>query len=182
MKRYVITVAPETDGDTPTESHTTLRVDVSTGQVRITELIVRAAGEDGLTSGGVPPIDLGLLARALTAPATVSSVAEPIQSVGDGPVEIPDATSRRPHKRTTRGTSRQTSVRASGNKTVKPVKNATPSSGPRPYRRMPDPEQVMDVYRQTGSITAVADHFDVPRHTVVSWARRLRTMGHIIGR
>jgi hypothetical protein len=55
-------------------------------------------------------------------------------------------------------------------------------AGTRAYRRMPDPEQVMDVYHQTGTITGVAEHFNVPRHTVAGWARRLRSLGHTIGR
>jgi hypothetical protein len=64
-----------------------------------------------------------------------------------------------------------------------PAAAAAPAvTAPRAYRRMPDPEQVMDVYRQTGSITGVAEHFGVPRHTVAGWARRLRGQGHTIGR
>lgn len=35
-------------------------------------------------------------------------------------------------------------------------------SGTRAYRRMPEPEQVLQVYGQTGSITGVAKHLDVP--------------------
>jgi hypothetical protein len=65
---------------------------------------------------------------------------------------------------------------------AKASKATAPAAGTRARRRMPDPEQVMDVYNQTGSITAVAGHFEVPRHTVAGWARRLRTMGHAIGR
>jgi hypothetical protein len=64
-----------------------------------------------------------------------------------------------------------------------PAAAAAPAvTAPRAYRRMPNPEQVMDVYRQTGSITGVAEHFSVPRHTVAGWARRLRGQGHTIGR
>lgn len=64
-----------------------------------------------------------------------------------------------------------------------PAAAAAPAvTATRAYRRMPDPEQVMDVYRQTGSITGVAEHFGVPRHTVAGWARRLRGQGHTIGR
>jgi hypothetical protein len=59
---------------------------------------------------------------------------------------------------------------------------APAAAGTRAYRRMPDPEQVMDAYRQTGTIGGVAEHFNVPRHTVAGWARRLRSLGHTIGR
>jgi transposase-like protein len=44
---------------------------------------------------------------------------------------------------------------------------------------MPDPDIVLDAYRQVGGTTALARHFGVPRHTASSWLRRLRTMGHL---
>jgi hypothetical protein len=52
----------------------------------------------------------------------------------------------------------------------------------RPYRRMPPAAEVMKAYRQVGTIGGLAQHFDVPRHTVQGWARLLRRQGHAIGR
>jgi hypothetical protein len=52
----------------------------------------------------------------------------------------------------------------------------------RAYRRMPEPAEVLDVYAQTGSITRLAEHYGVPRHTANGWARRLRQQGYAIGR
>jgi hypothetical protein len=52
----------------------------------------------------------------------------------------------------------------------------------RAYRRMPDPDTVMKAYGKTGSISALAEHFDVPLHTANHWARRLRGQGYAIGR
>jgi hypothetical protein len=52
----------------------------------------------------------------------------------------------------------------------------------RNYRRMPPVDDVMAAYEQTGSVSALADHFGVPRHTVQGWARRLRREGYQIGR
>ena len=52
----------------------------------------------------------------------------------------------------------------------------------RPYRRMPDPDTIMKAYRKVGTVTGLADRFDVPRHTVTHWARRLRSQGYDIGR
>jgi hypothetical protein len=40
----------------------------------------------------------------------------------------------------------------------------------------------MAVYAQTGTITGVAEHYSVPRHTAAGWASRLRRQGHAIGR
>lgn len=55
-------------------------------------------------------------------------------------------------------------------------------AGERPYRRMPDPETIMKAYRKVGTISGLADRFEVPRHTVNHWARRLRNQGYDIGR
>lgn len=52
----------------------------------------------------------------------------------------------------------------------------------RAYRRMPPAEEVMAAYQQVGSVSGLADHFNVPRHTVQGWARQLRKQGHAIGR
>lgn len=54
--------------------------------------------------------------------------------------------------------------------------------GERPYRRMPDPDTIMKAYRKVGTVTGLADRFEVPRHTVNHWARRLRSQGYDIGR
>jgi hypothetical protein len=53
--------------------------------------------------------------------------------------------------------------------------------GARPYRRMPAADTVMAAYRRVGSVSALAEHFDVPVHTVQGWARQLRRHGYTIG-
>ncbi|MEV4511557.1 hypothetical protein AB0K00_21600 [Dactylosporangium sp. NPDC049525] len=52
----------------------------------------------------------------------------------------------------------------------------------RMYRRMPPAEQVIAAYQQVGSISGLADHFNVPTYTAQGWARQLRKQGHAIGR
>lgn len=59
---------------------------------------------------------------------------------------------------------------------------ATAATGSRVYRRMPDPDEVMAAYAKAGTVSGLADHFDVPLHTVTHWARRLREQGFQIGR
>ena len=55
-------------------------------------------------------------------------------------------------------------------------------TGRRIRRQMPPAEQVIAAYEQAGTINGLADHFDVPTHTVYSWARTLRSRGYDIGR
>jgi hypothetical protein len=62
---------------------------------------------------------------------------------------------------------------------VKPAKGT--GQGARPYRRMPAAEEVMAAYRRVGSVSGLAEHFDVPVHTVQGWARQLRRQGYTIG-
>jgi hypothetical protein len=52
----------------------------------------------------------------------------------------------------------------------------------RAYRRMPPADEVMASYEEIGSISGLADHYGVPRHTAQGWARQLRRHGHSIGR
>ena len=52
MAGYTITIAPTDDEAGP---QTTIRVDTSTGNARITELTVRAADGGGLSLSNFPP-------------------------------------------------------------------------------------------------------------------------------
>lgn len=61
-------------------------------------------------------------------------------------------------------------------------KSKTSAGGERAYRRMPDPNEVMAAYEEVGTVSGLAEHFGVPRHTVNHWARRLRGQGYEIGR
>lgn len=178
MSRYVITITPDNEGAAGgAAAHTTVRVDISTGQTRITELTVRAASGGGLAPADLPPVDLDLLIRALAAPTpppALPPVAEPAEEMAPPPPP--------PRRRARKAAVKKSAAKATKSAARKATKQAAESTGTRAYRRMPEPEQVMEVYRQTGSITAVAEHFGVPRHTVAGWARRLRALGHSIGR
>ena len=60
--------------------------------------------------------------------------------------------------------------------------SAKAPTGRRIRRQMPPADQVIAAYEQAGTINGLADHFDVPTHTVYSWARTLRSRGYDIGR
>jgi hypothetical protein len=72
VSRFVITIAPDNaDADHTASAQTTVRVDTSSGQTRITELTVRAADGGGLAPADLPAVDLELLIRALAAPPAI---------------------------------------------------------------------------------------------------------------
>jgi len=79
------------------------------------------------------------------------------------------------------GAPRKRATRASRAAETPKRADATARRGSRPYRRMPPVEEVMAAYRQAGSVSAMADHFGVPSHTVQGWARQLRRHGYAIG-
>jgi hypothetical protein len=100
MDSYTITIAPNDDSG----ATTTLVVDTSGEQVRITDMHLHAAG--GIAGGTMPTVDFGLLLRAVgaapsaqpsieTAPADVPALAEPVVPPVDA-VDVPAAAAEEP--------------------------------------------------------------------------------------
>ncbi len=211
MSTYTIVITADDDATTST----TLRLDTSGGDVRLTDVHLHAG--NGLSTGQLPAIDYGLLLRAI-APATPTPVtAAPAAPAGtvhvaatpqpaSGPraaakrAPRPTRTGRRPASATTpapaepatstrtrRAATAANKSAAAPNKTARtakkaaratPVKNAPRAAaggGERAYRRMP--ADFAAVYRQAATAAAVADHYEVPRHTAHGWIRRLREQG-----
>ncbi|MEV0361048.1 hypothetical protein AB0H71_33845 [Nocardia sp. NPDC050697] len=46
----------------------------------------------------------------------------------------------------------------------------------RSYRKMPNPDDLAGQYARLGTVTAVANHYGVPRHTAQGWVGRLRKL------
>jgi hypothetical protein len=178
-------------GDGFAGAHTTVRVDTSSGHARITELTVRAGDGGGLAPADLPALDLDLLIRALAAPIPTPLVAadaalderpSPTVSAGARRGGRPPRTASKDVRKTAKKAGRKAAKKAAKAGTA--AKKAAPGEreGRRAYRRMPDPETVLAAYAQTGTVTGLAEHFGVPRHTATGWARRLRAEGHAIGR
>jgi len=192
MSSYTITITP----DDSTLASTTLRVDVSENLPRITELMVRAGAAAGLSPRQLPAVDLDLLLRAVS-PGAVPAVgqqapeslpaAEAPANVAEAPAaeESPRSPGRRRRaaaaaepKQTGRAAKR-TGRKAAAEQPAKSGRaaKAAKAGGERAYRRAPD--DLVDVFRQLGGVTAVARHYQVPRYTAQSWIRRLRREGQV---
>jgi hypothetical protein len=74
----------------------------------------------------------------------------------------------------TRSATARTGAGASRRSVAKATEAATQG---RAYRRMP--ADFVEVFQQAGGVTAVADHYSVPRHTAQGWVRRLRQEGSL---
>ncbi|MFI5834149.1 hypothetical protein ACIA5A_10780 [Micromonospora sp. NPDC051300] len=171
MSQYIITIVPvEDDGEeiTGPVAQTVVRLDTGDGHPVVRELTVRAPQSAGLT-GELPYVDFDALLRAFVPPQDrergrdAGSGDRPGPGVGPVPAAVP-----------------VTTAVASGPPPPRPARRAAEperlsrlKSG-RAYRRAPDPADLEAVYEQVGTISRVAEHFDVPVHTAQGWISRLR--------
>jgi hypothetical protein len=158
---YNITITPQDDP----RIQTTISVEVErTGRaVRVTEMTVRAAKGAGLPGSRLPAVDVELLLRAILPPAAGQ---EPPRARGRAGKQARPAAARQSAAAERRDSKR------SGTSTAR----RAPAGGDmRAYRRMPD--DLAETYAQLNSITALAQHYGVPRHTAQGWMNRMRKQG-----
>jgi hypothetical protein len=176
MSSYTITITP----DDTTRASTTVRVDVTDDAARITELLVKAGGPNGLAAHQLPAIDLDLLLRAIQPAAAPPALRGSRRSVTRAESTSDESTTRR-----RAGTRRQRGAKATAAKEApakaargtRTVAKKSASGGERAYRRAPG--DLVQVFSDLGGVTAVAKHYGVPRHTAQSWVRRLRNEGRL---
>ncbi|WP_330186426.1 hypothetical protein KZZ52_27755 [Dactylosporangium sp. AC04546] len=186
MGLYTITISPD-DGS---GAQTTVTVDVEGDDMRIMEVTVKSATGAGLAGGRLPDVDFDLLLRAINPnragqPAPSRPPAED-SPAGTAPATTAPATTA-PATTAASAPSGATASRRSpsstpaatpGGEGARRGKPKVDAGGPpadlggRAYRKMPD--DLAEVYEQTRSVTAVAKHFGVPRHTAQGWMNRLR--------
>ena len=197
MAGYTITITPTDDETGPL---TTIRVDMGSGSARITELTVRAVEGAGLSPQQLPAVNLEQLIAALAPPvpagiaatphpterpsAAVETVAPEASSAAEVSEPSGPSTSSgragRPARVKKAGRTAPAKKAPSRSRQAKAEKAAVatqPASGRRAYRRMPEAGDVLAAYREVGGTTALARHYDVPRHTATGWLRRLRSQG-----
>jgi len=170
MSGYTVTITPSGDQSGP---QTTVQVDTTSGSARVTELTVRAGG-NGLSPQELPAIDLALLIAALAPGSAPAITATPAAAAE--PAAAP-ARTRQPRGRRARKAAEAPAKATRGRRRASAAAEA-PKAG-RAYRRMPAQDDVVAAWNQSQSASALAAHFDVPRHTAQGWLRRLRSMGVI---
>jgi hypothetical protein len=170
---YTVTITPSGGRSGP---QTTIHVETANGTPRVTELTVRG-DRRGVSAPDLPAIDFAGLVAALS-PAPAPTETAPAATGGGQP------RGRRTRKpATAKAAARKTAAtKTAATKVTRRRRRAadtdTPAAG-RAYRRMPDQDEVVAAWQSSGSTSAVAAHFAVPRHTASGWLRRLRTMGVI---
>jgi hypothetical protein len=176
---YTITITPDDQNVT-----TSLRLDTTSGEVRLTDLNVHADG--GMALAELPTIDFALLLRAIgpVAGGTGAGPASPRSrrrvkattstrrsALRESPAaDQGPSTTKRAGKPAGKVAEKRVGKRV-GKRTSRKAASVEESQGARAYRRMP--EDFAAVYRDAGSAAAVAEHYGVPKHTAYSWIRRL---------
>jgi hypothetical protein len=170
MSGYTVTITPSGDQSGP---QTTIQVDTTSGAARVTELTVKAGG-NGLSPQELPVIDLALLVAALAPSSTAAITAAPAAPAPAAST----ARSRQPRGRRARKAAEAPAKATRGRRRAAAAAPEAPKAG-RAYRRMPAQDDVVAAWNESHSASALAAHFDVPRHTAQGWLRRLRSMGVI---
>jgi hypothetical protein len=150
MTRYTVVIRPEHAGD-GAQGEATVVVETGSSTPRIVEMTIRASSTDGRSAVTMPSIDLAGVVHALSAgirPA--DSAAAPTVA----PATVVDAPGAADVPQEPAGTAREN----------------------RPYRQMPPAEDLKAVHERVGTVTALAAHYGVPRHTAQGWMTRLRKM------
>ncbi|MBX7266877.1 hypothetical protein KIF24_13150 [Micromonospora sp. Llam7] len=165
MGDYTITIRAES-----ADTETVICVDMDDSTPRVVELVMRAGS--GMSAPALPSFDLNLLLRALfpdrTVPVAPTAAEHAVGSSAEEPsAEQPRATAA--GKRSVRSGANRAAAGAARRRTEASVPKG------RVYRRMPD--DVVEVFNRTGTVTAVAEHYGVPRHTAQGWIGRLRRRG-----
>lgn len=176
MSGYTVTITPAGGQGGP---ETTIHVDTTTGAARVVELTVKAADGNGLAPQQLPTFDLAGLVAAL-APGTVPAITAE-SAVADTPSVTTAERGGRGRRSRAATKAEKTGPKKSvarGRRRAAATAEEETKTG-RAYRRMPDQDEVVAAWRESGSASQVAQHFGVPRHTATGWLRRLRSLGVI---
>lgn len=151
MGTFIITITPVADGETVDSdaAQTTLCVEAEPGRAAIKGLTVRVPEGASAIPAELLAIDLERLASAFA--TTYDGVSPMPSTAGAGPHHAADQVS----------------------------EDDAGRGRTRAYRRIPDADELKNVYLETRSITGVADRFGVPVHTAQGWISRMRRKGVI---
>jgi hypothetical protein len=167
MSSYTITIKAD-----DANAETKVTVDDSGGRPKVTEVSVRATSGGGLSAQQLSAIDPDLLLRAVAPRAATKATS----SAAGRPSAAPrKATAKRATKKAAArkaGAKKATGTKATVRRAKRTTASASGSTGARVYRRMPD--DLAATFASVGSISAVARHYGVPRHTAQGWVARLR--------
>lgn len=169
MDSYTVVIFPANEcgkGDSSDVPRLTIRVDAVEPDMRVAGIAIKTAAPAGLTSEEVLGIDIAAIVKALACRFLAADSA--VMQTGS----LSSAPIRQPGQVALLGESSPPTVGP-----VPPPRIAQTERG-RAYRKMPDIGELRATYERLGTVTAVAKHYCVPRHTAQGWMGRLRKLDH----
>ncbi|MFC8387032.1 hypothetical protein [Nocardia sp. NPDC057272] len=171
MGSYTVVIFPDnanSKGDSSDVPRLTIRVDAAEPDMRVVGIAIKTTAPGGLTSEEVLGVDIAAIVKAMACrflPAAYSAVV----STGS----LSSALIRQQGQMALR--------EASATRAVDPVPapHIAQTDKGRAYRKMPDIGELRATYERLGTVTAVAKHYGVPRHTAQGWMGRLRKLDHL---
>lgn len=174
MSAYTVTIQHDGDRTEAGSTYAVIRVETGPPSPRIVEMAVYSSSPEGLTAKSLPAIDLNLVVDALQSGVYRSSPASVQETERPKAVAAPSKPVRqKSHRRPTLepGHDDQSADAA----TAADEKPADVRAD-RAYRRMPDADELQAAYERIGTVTGIAKHYGVPRHTAQGWMSRLRKL------
>ncbi|WP_131817321.1 hypothetical protein [Nocardia salmonicida] len=165
------------DASTP---RLTIQVDGRQPDLRVTGIAIDTTDPKGLTSSNIPDVDIAAIVSALASKFTPRvKDSSSASSRVDLPGLRPENTNSAPNSFLV--ATECDDVRPSSsqpNAAMEPFSDDAPPDS-RPYRRMPDVDELRSLYEDLGTVTALAKHYGVPRHTAQGWMGRLRKQAQL---
>lgn len=192
VSAYTVTIVPVPDagGASGGDSQVVIRVETGGPTPRITEMTVRAASAaaEGLSTEDLPRIDLEAVVRALVAgvvpvgsdPGAAARPATATQQGRRAPAgrQAPRSAGQSSAGQGSAGQGGdfvQTTLDTPGMEEPAAAPDGSTGGGTeRSYRRMPGVAQLLADYERIGTVTGLAQHYGVPRHTAQGWMGRAR--------
>lgn len=166
MSRYTVLIMPTAQTERTGEGcGLRVEVDLQQPQSQITGISITTNHPDGITAENYTEIDIAGISNALAERFSTSHLSETARMT---------STSAKSEPRTVAGTvanDRNGSVEPN-----EPAKQSTVDKQGRAYRKMPNPKELKEKLNDLGTVTALAVHYDVPRHTAQGWVGRLRKL------
>ncbi|MEU1550757.1 hypothetical protein [Nocardia sp. NPDC005745] len=176
MGSYTVVITPhhaEAGATNISAPQLTIEVEDSRPEPRVTGIAISTEGSTGLTPQALTDIDIVAIVKALASrfvphvenlePARLA--AAPVQSKSSAVGSAPALA----------GQARDPVAIAPSDGSMTLFDGNGAASG-RAYRRMPDADELRSQYQQLGTVTALARHYGVPRHTAQGWMGRLRKL------
>jgi hypothetical protein len=170
MSTYSVTIKPDSGTPTMQAIQVVFRVDTGAHRPRIVEMRTHSSAPDGLIAAQVSAIDLQGVVDALQSGVGFAANMSAVEGQHLRTTEA-ELGSVRSDQELVENRSRDRIDRSGA-----AVGSATAIRGGRAYRRMPDVDDLRAAYQRIGTVTGVAKHYDVPRHTAQGWLARLRKL------